>query len=466
MENIIEERKTLFGLMSEDLNNKRDQAPSFNHLTQNNTMPSPGSTPRFGPSPESIWTRSPLPVTPSTPLVYRCISSLRHQGNIYSVTVSKGLVFTGSNTSHIRAWQLLDCSEKGYIRSSTCKISSLLVHGDMLFSSHKDHKIRMWSLRDCDANFNPRKIITLPPKSSNPFKLLLMSKPRLRQHRDMVSCMAYNSDDGLLYTGSWDKTVKSWRLSDGKCVDSFVAHANNINDMVIDRDGFIITCSSDGTIKMWSRVCGETYHTLTMTLSFHPFPIYALAINEDVSSSRTFLYSGSSDGCINFWSQNFSERYSHGGAIQAHQFAILCLVTLENLVISGSEDAMIKIWKRGGEGKVYYECIVVLEGHKGPVKCLGACLEKDVNATGFLVFSASSDQTFKIWRVKGLHEMKEDVILQEMKRNSFDSVTNYEDDDAVDKKSRGFGLGPILSPSWVVKKLHKRSSNNNNVAIA
>ncbi|KAK9670511.1 hypothetical protein RND81_13G206200, partial [Saponaria officinalis] len=347
------------------------------------------------------------------PLLHHCTLSLRyHDSNIHSIAISRGLLFTSSDTSSIRAWQLSNnCSELGYIRASSGDIRAMLARGNMLFTSNKDLKIRVWgfssSNREMDRLIHPRKLSTLP--KSRPLRLLL-SKPSPQQHKDTISCMAYNLIDGILYIGSYDKTVEAWTLSDRKCVDTFVAHSDNINAMVITDDGYLFTCSSDGTLKMWTKVRNETRHTLTTILHFRPFPIYTLALSQVLITENSFLYSGASDGCIYFWEQHIpGEYYTRQGCVQGHQLGVLCLAVLEDKLISGSADTTIKIWRRKREhGGVYHECVGVLEGHKGPVKCVVCCLEEDCFVKGFMVFSAGLDCSFKAWKVKVLPQSSKD----------------------------------------------------------
>ncbi|KAK9742123.1 hypothetical protein RND81_03G149700 [Saponaria officinalis] len=438
-----------------------DQLPGFHHLGQHqshrrsldtilsaktfhNPLLSPNCSPLLTPSPRSMWSFSPACTPSQPPLFHHCVSSRRRDGNILSVVVSKGLVLTGSSSTCIRAWRPLTISESGYIQVSSGEVRAMLSHDDLLFTSHKDCRIRVWNTASCATNFSPRKITTLPKPSPLRF---ITSKTRALQHKDIISCMAYNGPEGVLYTGSWDKTVKAWRLSDRKCIDSFVAHADNINDMVINRDGYLFTCSSDGSVKMWSQVCGETFHTLTMTLSFLPFPTYALALHEKTGSHESLLYSGSSDGCLNLWDRKISGGYGHVGSIHAHQFAVLCLTVLDGMVISGSADSTIKIWKR--EGDKTHHCLAVLDGHRGPVKCLAASIENDPSdEKGFLVFSSSLDHTFKVWKVE---------VMPEMNRTWFD----LGDADYVSHREKECEESPVLSPSWVKKVQLGRISVSN-----
>lgn len=397
------------------------------------------------PSPDSPWTLSPHQ-TPSPSLLYHCIASLhRHDGTIFSIAAARGLVFTASESSRIRAWRHPDCTDRGYIRARHGHVRAILAHGGTLFSAHKDCKIRVWTVSSSNQEkFHAKKMKTLP-KTRSIFSFT--SNPNSRPHRDVISCLAYNHAEGILYTGSWDRTVKAWRLSDGRCIDSLAAHDDRVNDVVVGQEdgaggGSVFTCSSDATVKVWWRVYGQSSHTLTMTLKFQPSPVNALAF----SPSSFFLYSGSSDGFINFWEkERASGRFNHGGFLQGHRFAVLCLVAIEKLVFSGSEDATIRVWRRE-EGSCFHECLAVLDAHRGPVSCLAATLEIDkVVVMGFLLYSAGLDQTFKVWRIK---------VLPEEKGSAGEST--------VVKGGGGtaYQMSPVLSPSWVEKKIQGNNPFN------
>ncbi|KZV51146.1 myosin heavy chain kinase B-like [Dorcoceras hygrometricum] len=386
------------------------------------------------PSPESPWTLSPHQ-TPSPSLLYHCIATLhRQEGAIFSIAAARGLVFTGSESRRIRAWRQPDCTERGYLEASYGEIRAILAHGNTLFTSHKDDRIRVWNASSVSEDFQAKKITTLPKRGL----FLFFSKSKNNKHKDRISCMAYNHGEGVLYTGSLDRTIKAWRVSDNLCVDSFTAHEDCINAIVVKQDdGCVFSSSSDGSVKIWRRVYGQSSHSLTMTLKFQPSPINALALS--ISPSSCFLYSGSSDGFINFWEkEKTSGRFNHGGFLQGHRFSVLCLVAKEKLVFSGSEDTTIRVWRRE-EGSCFHECLAVLDAHRGPVKCLAVSLEiEKVMVMGFLLYSAGLDQAFKVWRIKILPEEKESTqdLLVEPK-NVVDS----------------FETNPVLSPSWVMEKL-------------
>ncbi|KAH6758262.1 hypothetical protein C2S51_018497 [Perilla frutescens var. frutescens] len=389
---------------------------------------SAASFPLWKMSPETPWTRSPMASSPSPPLLYHCLASLhRSEGNIFSITVTKDYIFTGSSSCRIHAWKQPDCTETVCLKASMGQVRAILACGKLLITTHGDCRIRLWDVSSIQ-HLKPKKIMTFPQRRS----LFSYSRKRI-QHKDSISCLAYNSLEKLLYTGSWDHTVKVWKITEKRCIDSFVAHEGHVNAVVINQeDGCVFTCSSDGTVKIWRRVSRETSHILTMTLKFQPSPVNALALS--LSSNDCFLYSGSSDGLINFWEkERISGRYNHAGFLQGHHFSVLCLVTIEDLILSGSEDATIRIWKRE-EGNSFHSCVAVIDGHHGPVKCLAAAMETDEIVKGLLVYSASLDQTMKVWRVK---------VYPTEKVNGSDKTEGNAD----------CKMSPVLSPSWVEKKI-------------
>ncbi|KAI6690065.1 hypothetical protein NL676_026893 [Syzygium grande] len=243
----------------------------------------------------------------------------------------------GTKSCRIHAWRRPDCAEVGYIKVSSGEVWAILAYGRILITAQEDHRVRVLGV-SATGNFRPKKIATLPPKNSF---CMFPRKSSNQKHKDYASCLAYNHEEKLLYTGSRDKTVKACKILENRCVDSFVAHAIAINQ----EDGCVFTCSSDGSVKIWRRVFGESSHILTKTLKFQLSPVNSLALSS--LPSTCILYLGSSDGLINFCEkEKTSRRFNHGGFLQGHHFAVLCLATIADLIFSGSKDATIRVWRR------------------------------------------------------------------------------------------------------------------------
>lgn len=197
----------------------------------------------------------------------------------------------------------------------------------------------------------------------------------------------------VLYSGSWDKSVKVWRLEDFKCLESLNVHIDAVNAIAVDTgNDLLYSGSGDTTIKVFQRQEseGKQYqHVLIATLEAKS-PVNALALSPDGS----VLYSGQSNKSVIVWKMHVGEtrQWTAVGTLPGHRMSILCLSTLSNLLISGSADKTIRVWKRNDDG--LHTCVSVMVGHTGPVKSL--CAMPDAG-WGVLVYSGSSDGDIRVW---------------------------------------------------------------------
>eukprot|EP01018_Ginkgo_biloba_P002871 Gb_33494 [translate_table: standard] len=319
---------------------------------------------------------------------YTCITSmLKPSGHIFSLAVAAGrLLYIGSESKTIQVWSCSDFVEYSRFKSGSGTVRALLIIDDRIFSAHGDQKIRVWR-RSLPNPTVHRRIATLPALKD---QLEFFFKPNKHaKHSDVISSLAYTTTDGLLYSGSWDKTVKVWRMVDLKCIETIKAHEDAVNAIAVGHDGLLFTGSDDCTAKVWRRVVGRDMHALTMTLDTRSSPVKALALSPDGS----VLYAGCSDGRINCWEKaQLSGQMHHAGSLRGHGHAVLCLATGSNLLFSGSADTTIRVWMM--EVGVVHCCLAVLEGHRGPVKSIAASIEAE---NGCLVYSGSNDGTVKVW---------------------------------------------------------------------
>lgn len=183
---------------------------------------------------------------------HRLIASLfREEGHIYSLAASGNMLYTGSESNSVRVWR--NFKDFSGFKSKSGMVKAIVVLNDKIFTGHHDGKIRVWTLLD-DHNPDPFNQVGHFPKKRH---LLLKSlSPRRNRHVpwikhkhcDTVSCLAVDEDHGLLYSGSWDKTLKIWRISDSKCLESVAAHDDVVNS-VVAVEAMVLTGSADGTVK-------------------------------------------------------------------------------------------------------------------------------------------------------------------------------------------------------------------------
>ncbi|KAK1554006.1 hypothetical protein Q3G72_006528 [Acer saccharum] len=176
-------------------------------------------------------------------------------------------------------------------------------------------------------------------------------------HYRAVTCLVFSSDDSLLISGSEDGCVRVWSLIT-VCDDyesqrashlyeySLTEHTLCVTDIVIGQGGYnaiIISASEDRTCKVWSLSHGRLLRNIVF-----PSVIDAIVLDP----AEHVFYAGSRDGNIYIaaLSAESSSSSSYGkhilSSLYDHSKAVTCLAySIEgNLLLSGSEDGMVRIW--------------------------------------------------------------------------------------------------------------------------
>ncbi|CAN6464210.1 unnamed protein product [Victoria cruziana] len=367
----------------------RSDGGSFVELSSHSSVPSVRSLQR--PSPDCL-------AGYETSLV----SSARIPGGaVHSLAVSAGSLLAGTASAALFRFQNpgdLTESESLATSSDEGAVKCIAVGDATIFTAHQDGKIRVWEL----MTGRLRRVASLPTASDRAFRFLL---PRnhvpVRRHRsslwidhvDAVSALA--ARNGLLYSVSWDRTLKIWRLSDLRCIESVRAHDDAVNALAVSDDGTVYTGSADTRIRVWARSDGQKKHSLVATLEEHRSSVNALALTSDGS----ILYSGACDRSILVWEREESAQHMIVvGALRGHRRAVLCLAVASGFLVSGSADRTVRIWRRGIDSQ--YSSISVLEGHERPVKSLAAVSAPKPASGSLLIYSGSLDGEVKAWWVR------------------------------------------------------------------
>ncbi|MCO5564300.1 hypothetical protein L7F22_017960 [Adiantum nelumboides] len=361
--------------------------------------------------------------------------------------------------------------------------------GPWVFTAHQDHKIRVWKKQTCTAaGYNTagssqyRLLSTLPTRldyirncfgQQNYVQLRRHHHCLSIQHADAISVLAFSPgrtpssatrsvckndfDEPLLYSASWDKTFKVWRLSDFKCIESVTAHDDAINAMALMQgsccDGsttydqhLVFTGSSDGTVKAWAkkaiyngghkimRGSLKLKHKLAATLA----PPTKCAVNAlAISDDGAVLFSAGSDGLIRVWrrlmqastqlqkkqQQQQAVNMMLCGVVEGHKRAVLCLSVVGDLLLSGSADNTLRVWsvrhilalrhhkgKESDNKKQFASacCMAVMEGHKAPVKNIWAMsCPHAAGCAHYTVYTGGlNDEAIKVWSLHDLSTLE------------------------------------------------------------
>lgn len=330
-------------------------------------------------------------------------SLVREEGHIYSLAAKNDILYTGSDSKNIRVWK--NMKEFAAFKSNSGLVKAIIISGDKIFTGHQDGKVRVWKTNPKNPSIHKR-VGTFPTffdifkASIRPSSYVEVKRNRTAlwiKHVDAISCLSIDQEEGLLYSASWDRTFKVWRIGNSKCIESVKAHDDAVNSVVVSVEGTVYTGSADGTVKVWKREQkGKVIrHALVQTLLSQECAVTALAD----SNSGSVVYCGSSDGLVNFWERE--KKLVHGGVLKGHKLAVLCLSVAGNLVFSGSADKTICVWRRDAS---VHTCLSVLTGHTGPVKCLA--VEEDKESTSgdrkCVIYSGSLDKSVKVWSVSDM----------------------------------------------------------------
>ncbi|KAK3378425.1 WD40-repeat-containing domain protein [Podospora didyma] len=111
------------------------------------------------------------------------------------------------------------------------------------------------------------------------------------------------SGKGVILTGSGDKTIKLWSLSDYTCLRTFEGHSHNVLkvvwlDIPTDEKSTkkriqFASAGADSLVKVWDANVGET----DCTLDNHEDRLWTLTVHPKTNT----LVSGGSDSKITFW---------------------------------------------------------------------------------------------------------------------------------------------------------------------
>jgi platelet-activating factor acetylhydrolase IB subunit alpha len=245
---------------------------------------------------------------------YACLRTLRgHDHTISTVrflplaglgTPNSGAekTSTGVNAAIAGAQHLLSGSRDGTVKLWDVETSFC----DHTFADHTDW-VRCLAVRQSDG--------ALWASSGNDQTIFVYDNTKskvmeLRGHDHVVESLAFVTEEPLktghstqhvetirdyLASGSRDRTVRLWKVSEGTCLATFKAHENWVRCVVIHPSGnYIISCSDDKSIRVFDIKNNRCLRTLD---NAHNHFVTSL----DMHHTLPILVSGSVDQTIRCW---------------------------------------------------------------------------------------------------------------------------------------------------------------------
>ena len=254
----------------------------------------------------------------------------------------------------------------------------------------------------------------------------------LKGHEDIIICLDVDWSGCWLATGAKDNTARLWRLdqtsSSYTCFATLKGHAESLGAIALPRMGppagsaayakpldhpptFLLTGSQDKTIKRWNISNASATHTeqrptrAIYTRKAHDKDINAI----DVNHNSTLFATASQDRTVKIWSVEEGEVQGvlrgHRRGVWSVMFAPKDSPTImgENgpasgsrgIVLTGSGDKTAKLWSLTD-----YSCLRTFEGHTNSILkviWLNPVDSEGRDKRGIRVATAGGDGLVKVW---------------------------------------------------------------------
>jgi WD40 repeat protein len=258
------------------------------------------------------------------------------EGPVYAVAVSKNvqlLAAAGADKS-IRIYTFADAKLLGTITAPAI-VRGLSLHPTLpIVSAVCDDK----SVNTYNIAFQPGQ--PLPPEFGKPIQSFA--------HADAVAAGVF-SEQGALFTGSADKTLKQWKIASDAAVRNF-AHPNLVDCVAIDpTNKFLATGCHDGVLRTFDLEKNAALKTINAHTMPQPNPIYAVAWTPDGKQ----IVSASYDRSIKLWDaaagtlvrefKPFTEKTFEKG--HRDQVFTVAFTKDGQFMATASSDRTIKLWK-------------------------------------------------------------------------------------------------------------------------
>jgi WD40 repeat protein len=175
----------------------------------------------------------------------------------------------------------------------------------------------------------------------------------LEGHTARVGGLQFSADGTTLYSGSEDKTLRSWNVADGAAQVSVETTAPVTALALVNQQKEIAAGHADNTIRIWALPAapaeGEEAVAPIRELAGHGGPITALAV---AGENGDQLISGSQDGSVRHWNAADGKQLrqmDHGGPVTA--VAVRGDLTR---IVSTSENNTVRLWN-AADGKQLIE---------------------------------------------------------------------------------------------------------------
>ncbi|GHO78149.1 hypothetical protein KSD_59200 [Ktedonobacter sp. SOSP1-85] len=331
-----------------------------------------------------------------------------HTEAVMSVSLGAdgSLLASGSHDSTIRLW---DVSTGRCLHVLACLVSSvsLSADGSLLASGSHDSTIRLWetSTGRCVRIF--------------------------QGHTESVISVSLSADGHWIASGSHDKTVRLWETSTGRCVRTFQNCPTSTVSLSADGQ-WLASESNEGKISLWKcHNSGFRYALSPSRIHSHAAVMrteqYAMGQIKQAEQAYRENHVADALGLLHQlrtvpgWEHHpqsleawktlsrvcarVTLRTGWPASVFDQSLGIIGLSADGNLLASGDEDRMVRLWETSTS-----RCVQTFQGHTATVSSVS------LSADGSLLASGSRDSTLRLWETstgRCLHIIQDHIGVED-----------------------------------------------------
>ncbi|KAL9106406.1 MAG: hypothetical protein Q9227_008548 [Pyrenula ochraceoflavens] len=270
-----------------------------------------------------------------------------HEGGVWALQYDGNVLVSGSTDRSVRVWDIEKGRQMQVFHGHTSTVRCLQIlkpskigetekgtpimmpKQPLIITGSRDSNLRVWKL----PQPGDREYFQAGPAADDsecPYFVRILSG-----HAHSVRAIAAHAD--TLVSGSYDCTVRVWKISTGETIHRLTGHTQKVYSVVLDHErNRCISGSMDNLVKIWSLDAGSPLYTL----DGHSSLVGLL----DLKFDR--LVSAAADSTLRIWDPEHGQCKA---TLSAHTGAITCFQHDGQKVISGS-DRTLKMWNvRTGE---------------------------------------------------------------------------------------------------------------------
>ena len=264
-----------------------------------------------------------------------------HEGGVWALQYEGNTLVSGSTDRSVRVWDIEKGEERQVFRGHTSTVRCLQIVMPVKVGENAEGRAIMtpkYPLIITGSRDSTLRVWRLPRSEDPPFiqaenEIDVDDCPyfvrALIGHQHSVRAIAAHAD--TLVSGSYDCTVRVWKISTGETTHRLQGHTAKVYSVVLDHArNRCISGSMDNMVRIWSLATGS----LEVTLEGHTSLVGLL----DLHSDR--LVSAAADSTLRIWDPETGQCKN---MLSAHTGAITCFQHDGQKVISGS-DRTLKLW--------------------------------------------------------------------------------------------------------------------------